>query len=105
MKDAKENILLKDMEATFNECLAIAKRKNNDYAGEKTIDPFKNFRGSEFVKVPPPRAILVRIMDKISRVSNLLEQENAVKDESINDTLNDVINYFAILKSYLKNNK
>jgi hypothetical protein len=104
-KNPMGNILLKDMEETFAKCLEIAKRKNNDYAGEKTLDPYKNFRGSDFVKVPPPRAILVRIMDKISRISNLLEQDNAVKDESINDTLNDVINYFAILQSYLKNNK
>lgn len=101
----QENILIKDAEATFTECLEILKRKNHDYAGEKTADPFKNFRGSEFVGVSPPRAIMVRIMDKISRAGNLLSQENAVKDESINDTLNDIVNYCAIIKSYLKNNK
>lgn len=101
----QENILLKDMEETFKECHAIAVRKNNDYAGEKTTDPFKNIKGSEFVGVSPDRAILVRTMDKMSRVSNLLSQENAVKDESISDTLNDIINYMAILKSYLKHNK
>jgi hypothetical protein len=100
-----ENILLKDIEETFNECLAIAKRKNNDYAGEKTTDPYKNLKGSIFVGVSPDRAILVRVMDKMSRISNLLSQDNAVKDESINDTINDVCNYMAILKSYLKNNK
>jgi len=101
----QENILLKDMEETFDECLAIATKKNNDYAGEKTTDPFKNFRGSEFVGVSPDRAILVRTMDKISRVSNLLSQDAQVKDEAISDTLNDIINYCAILKSYIKNNK
>ena len=101
----QENILLKDMEATFAECLAIAKRKNNDYAGEKTADPFKNFRGSEFVGVSVERAILVRNMDKMSRIGNLLSQENAVKDESITDTIRDSINYMAILLSYIKNNK
>ncbi len=100
-----ENILLKDMEATFKECLAIAVRKNNDYAGEKTTDPFKNIRGSELVGVSPDRAILVRVMDKISRVSNLLSQDNAVKDESIDDTIKDIINYMGILRSYIKNNK
>ena len=99
------NILLKDIEATFNECLEIATRKNNDYAGEKTTDPYKNLKGSLFVGVSPDRAILVRMMDKMSRVSNLLSQENAVKDESIKDTLKDIINYSAILLSYLKNEK
>lgn len=97
-----KNVLLEDIESTFTECLTIAKKKNNDYAGEKTTDPFKNIRGSEFVGVSPDRAILVRMMDKMSRVSNLLSQDNAVKDESINDTLNDIINYAAILKSFIK---
>lgn len=101
----EENALLKDIEATFKDCLEIAKRKNNDYAGEKTADPFRNFRGSTVVGVSPDRAILVRMMDKMSRVGNLLSQENAVKDESISDTLKDIINYSAILLSYKKNNK
>lgn len=100
-----ENILLSDIEQTFQKCLEIAKKKNNDYAGEATTDPYKNLRGSEFVGVSPDRAILVRMMDKMSRISNLLSQENAVKDESIEDSLNDMINYSAILKSYIKNTK
>lgn len=102
---SERNILLEDIKETFAECLEIAKKKNNDYAGEKTKDPYKNLRGSVFVKVSPDRAILVRIIDKISRVSNLLEQDNQVKDESIQDTINDCINYFAILKSYIKNER
>ena len=101
----QENILLKDIEETFKQCLDIAKRKNNDYAGEKTADPYKNLKGSTFVGVSPDRAILVRMMDKMSRISNLLSQDNAVKDESIADTLRDIINYSAILLSYLKNEK
>lgn len=101
----KGNILLQDIEATFTECLEIAKRKNNDYAGEKATDPYKNIKGSLFVGVTPDRAILVRMLDKMSRVSNLLSQEAKVTDESIGDTLKDIINYSAILLSYLKNEK
>lgn len=103
--EKQENILIKDVEATFAECFEILKRKNHDYAGKETTDPFKNFRGSEFVGVAPDRAILVRTMDKMSRISNLLSQDNAVKDESIDDTIKDVINYMGILRSYIKNNK
>lgn len=98
------NVLLNDLEDTFKKCLDIAVKKNNDYAGQATVDPFKNIRASEFVGVSPDRAIMVRLMDKMSRVSNLLSQEAAVKDEAIEDTLTDIINYTAILKSYLKNN-
>lgn len=104
-EEVKQNALLNDIEQTFNKCLLIAKMKNSDYAGKETLDPFKNFRGSEFVSVKPERAILVRTMDKISRVSNLLDFDAEVKDESINDTIDDIINYMAILKSFIKNNK
>ncbi len=101
----KKNVLLEDLESIFKKCLETAIRKNADYAGSgKETDPFKNFKGSEFVKVSPDRAILVRIMDKISRVSNLLSQEAQVKDEAIEDTLMDLVNYAAILFSYIKHN-
>ena len=105
MNTPQTNVLLADLKVTFDNCYNTAVKKNNDYAGENNIDPYKNFRGSEFVGVPPDRAILVRLMDKISRVSNLLSQEAAVKDEAIEDTLVDIINYSAILKSYIKNHK
>lgn len=104
--DETQNVLLSDMEATFKKCLDTAVKKNSDYAGAGPMtDPFKNFRGSEFVGVSPDRAILVRMMDKMSRVSNLLTQTAQVKDEAIEDTLDDLVNYSAILKSFIKNNK
>lgn len=92
----------KDLETTFKICLEIAKKKNADYADE---DPFKNFRMSMQVGVEPSRAILVRISDKLSRVSNLLDKEASVGDERIEDTLHDIINYCAILKAYLNGNR
>lgn len=91
--------LYKEMEATFKECLAIAEAKNNDYA--KGDDPFKNFKVSEIVGVPVERGIMVRMMDKVARISNSFDTELKVKDESVNDTLNDLVNYAAILKAYL----
>lgn len=96
-------IFLRELEKTFAECLEIAKRKNADYAEQG--DPFKNFKMSTQVGVAPERAILVRISDKISRVSNLLDKENSVMDERIEDTLHDIINYCAILKALITNNK
>lgn len=89
-----------DLNATFAACLEISHKKNADYAGD--ADPFKNFRMSEQVGVDPARAILVRISDKLSRISNLLDREAEVKDERLEDTICDMINYLAILKAYIK---
>lgn len=97
------NPLLIDIQETFTKCYELLKSKNNDYAGEKTQDPFSNFRKSEAIGVKTEKGILVRMMDKMSRVSNLIEQDASVKTEKIEDTLEDLINYAAILKSYIKN--
>lgn len=99
------NPLLINVSETFNNCYELLKSKNNDYAGEKTQDPYSNFRKSEAIGVRTEKGILVRMMDKMSRVSNLIEQDALVKSEKIEDTLDDLINYAAILKSYIKENK
>ena len=96
----EDNILLKDMAETFSYCLDTARAKNADYAGG---DSFKNFLNAKVVGVSVQRGILVRMMDKISRVNTLLDSDAQVTDESICDTLDDLINYTAILKSSIKN--
>jgi len=97
-----DNVMLKDMESTFKECLEVAKKKNADYAGAGN-DPFRNFRNSSVVGVPPQQGVMVRLMDKMSRIGNLLTKEAEVKDEAVEDTIDDAINYLAILKSMRKN--
>jgi len=84
---------------TYVDCLNIVKKKNADYA--VSSDPFLNFRNASVVGVSPERAILVRVMDKISRISNLIDKDADVKDETIEDTIHDAINYLAILKEKL----
>ena len=63
----KVNILLKDLQSTYTQCMAIAEAKNADYAGGD--NPFKNFKNSQAVGVKPTKAIMVRMMDKMSRVT------------------------------------
>ena len=99
-----KNILLEDMEFTFGQCLQTAIAKNSDYGGSNN-DPYANFRNSTIAGVKVEQGILVRMSDKMSRIGTLLQKEAKVKDEAIEDTLMDLINYAAILKSYLKNNK
>jgi len=97
----EENPLLVDAKETFDSCFAIMKKKNADYAGD--LDPFHNFKNSRVVGVSPQKGILVRLMDKMSRIGVLTEGKGpAVKEESIDDTIDDAINYLVILKSVRK---
>lgn len=98
------NSLIVNLGRTFSDCLETAKRKNNDYGGVDN-NPYANFSNSTIVGVSIEKGILVRMMDKVSRISTLLEKESKVKDEAIEDTLDDLINYAAILKSYLTDKK
>ena len=74
---------LKQIETLYSECFNIVVNKNADYGGKDK--PFKNFMNSLSVGVDPRSAILVRVMDKISRISNLLDKEAEVQDEKISD--------------------
>jgi len=94
------NPLLMSMAETFERCLLTAVAKNNDYGGSNN-DPFANFRNSTIAGVSVEKGILVRLMDKMSRVSTLLDKEAMVKDEAITDTIEDAINYLAIMKAYI----
>jgi len=92
---------LKNMEDTYAECMEISKKKSSDYSGKD--NSFANFLNAQVVGVSVERGILVRIMDKIARVSNLLDKNPEVVEESLDDTLKDAINYLAILRVYVKN--
>lgn len=103
MEKKKKNVLLDGCKEILDNVMQTLEKKNADYAGNE--DPFKNFRNSIVVGVDPRKAILVRVMDKISRVSNLIDkgiETGEVKDESIYDTQQDIIGYMAILSVMTK---
>lgn len=83
---------------SYQGCLKIIEMKNHDYAGD--ADAFANFRFSTLVGVAEDRAILVRITDKLARLSNLLDKSPLVTNESFVDTCLDLINYTAILMAF-----
>lgn len=86
---------------TLDTMYGIMVAKNADYAG--TTDPFANFMQVENLGISTAeKGILVRITDKLSRISNLLETEAQVKDEAITDTLQDMANYAVILKCLIE---
>lgn len=90
---------LANIEESYQKCIDIVKKKNHDYS--KDTDPFSNFRAIAYMLGrPADEVIMMFIVNKISRISNLLHRENAVKDEGIEDSVLDCINYLAILKAY-----
>ncbi len=88
--------LIESTEKLFAEALATMKKKNADYAGN--MDSMKNFQiSAQVVNVKMSQGILTRLTDKTTRIGNLIIKEGAVKEESIFDTVQDLINYAAIL--------
>lgn len=94
-----ENRLHTHMRETFDRCLAISVAKNQDYAS--SAEPFKNFKRAEIAGVSVEQGILVRLTDKLCRIGSLLDKDAAVADEKLSDTIEDGINYLAILAAWL----
>jgi hypothetical protein len=89
------------IQSKYNVCLETIRKKNADYTG-KSSNPFHNFELSQInFNVPTEKGLLIRMMDKISRVNSLLSNPAQVKEEAITDTLDDLINYTAILKAFV----
>ena len=67
-------------------------------------DPFANFRRAEALGVcSTEQAFLVRMTDKMSRLASFSSRgELSVEDETVYDTLEDLINYSVLLAAYLK---
>lgn len=100
---------LKGMEEFFAECIAISKRKNDDYCGASVdADAHKNFRLVEQLGIASTeKGLLVRMADKLARLSSLVGAKDGpqVKDESISDTLRDLANYCALLSNVMRDSK
>jgi len=83
----------------FDSALVLTKAKSTDYSG--TQDAFANFQLVETLtqgKITAEMGIVVRMSDKLQRISNLLLAGKAeVKDERVSDTCKDLMIYAAIL--------
>jgi hypothetical protein len=94
---------LKIFEVEVAQLAKITNRKNRDYA--RKDNAFSNFEKIEQMthgRIRLEDGILVRMTDKIARISNLLEHSANVKSEQITDTLQDLAVYSIILKIYLE---
>lgn len=71
----------------------------------KSYDYGEGIFSEDVFNNPPDRAVLVRIGDKLRRLANLASDPNEppAVDESLSDTVLDLIGYLAIYKVILDN--
>ena len=72
-----------DLEEIFDELKSLIIQKNRDY-GDSFHLTYEEFG---------LQSVYIRLTDKINRLGSLISKEAEVKDETIKDTLSDVINY------------
>lgn len=108
-----KNIVEPDVVRILLECVALYKAKASDYnhPTKHVNDPLSNFRVAEELGVPAYLGALVRMADKWERIKTLTHKRvksgegPTVKDESIEDTLMDIINYGAIVLALYRQQK
>lgn len=84
--------------------LAVMEAKNADYTNSNASDPLANFRiavAQGHVK-SAAASVFVRLGDKFTRISTLLQNPAKVKSESIYDTIEDAQNYLVLLRFALE---
>jgi hypothetical protein len=92
---------LKEFQKVTSDMLALTKKKNADYAGES--NPFANFQLIEKLgAASTEQGFVVRMSDKLQRISNLISRPNQVADEKIEDTLLDLSIYSILFLIFLK---
>lgn len=101
MIDRSPEYLISHTEEIFSKCVDTMKMKNADYSGSDA-NAFRNFEGVEYFKVCETKiGMMVRLTDKFMRISHLLKKPPQVKTESLKDSIEDAINYLAIMHAYI----
>lgn len=92
---------VKYVDTTFNELKALLAKKNADYSSAQ--DAFANNRAVEAFGVSTTEANLFgKLLDKMSRIATFIREGTyKVKEESVADSLDDLIGYAVLMKAYL----
>lgn len=87
---------------TCTKALQVMRAKNHDYGASD--DPFANFRRTEALGIcTAEQSFLVRWTDKLSRIATFISGKGLrVKDETVEDTIVDSINYPILFLAYRK---
>lgn len=90
---------------TCDKARVMIEAKNRDYSGGSK-ETFANFKATEMLGIPAEIGVLVRVLDKIKRIQAFVVNGTlAVKEETVNDAIEDIINYMIILKGIIEERK
>jgi hypothetical protein len=96
--------LLKSHVIICEQARHIMESKNADYGA--TTDGLRNFRLCENMMIPIDVGILTRLGDKLARIAKIIMTgDTVVKDETVQDTIRDAINYLIILAAAIEEKK
>lgn len=101
MTMTKKELLELHMKICERACI-LMKQKSEDYATGD--DPFANFRRGEILGfATSEEGLMLRVVDKISRISTFLRKGHlTVENESVTDSIMDIINYMVLLQGMLE---
>lgn len=87
-----------------DEVIRLTDKKNEDYAD--AVDVFRNIKASSTIGVDPKVGVLIRLQDKLARAGNLIGgKQAAVQDESVQDTVKDIVGYSLILLGLMEEDR
>ena len=106
----EKELFIKIVEQTCNSMVELLKKKGDDYS--TTEDFLSNFKkSSELCSIlridsnTPEGAAAFFIVHKLLRLCNLLSKKKTPENESVEDTINDLIGYSLCLKGLLRDKK
>ncbi len=92
---------VQDTQTLFNRCVELMRNKSNDYADGG--DAFLNFKtAAQIAGISPEQTLLTLLGMKISRLTQLIGKGKTAKNESVEDTMLDIINYVVLLRGMMK---
>lgn len=93
---------VEEIAGLYKKAIGIVLERSKKYASED--DPFLNFRRSAaFAGTTVTQGIMTRLGDKLSRLQNTIDRAEVGDeyfDESFEDTIVDLCNYFVILRNW-----
>ncbi len=95
------SVFLQDTQTMLDRCMSLLKSKSNDYA--EGSDAFINFKtAAQIAGISPEQTLLTLLGMKISRLTQLIGKGKRAKNESVEDTMLDIINYVVLLRGMMQ---